>query len=405
MHVRCRPMAPFIAVALLVVSTFAEAQPTIVDLTGAGVAQDQFALAINESGMAVGWIMEDGITKAVSWTNGTMTRLAGFCESCPSQASGVNDLGDIAGTARRADGTRRGVLWRGGIMSALEPLPGDGESTANDINDLGEVVGSSGTGFQTRPVRWSGGMPMFLGGLDSPVGPSAANAINELGDIVGIAYANLGGRPFLWRNGVMSELDSAGATGPALDINDHATVVGTRISAGRPIATLWVDGVRSDVSSAAWSIAAGINNRGQVVGYSGATGATIAGTLWDGGAATILGGTVAYDINEAGQALGYGMVLVDGVPYAHALLFQLETPQSLLDRLLTMTTGSGPGRSLAGKVENALAAFASGDTAGACSMLNALLNEVNAQTGKKLTQVEAAAITALVERVRSLVGC
>lgn len=405
MSIRRGPVALLFCFALPVAAA-AEAQPAITDLTGAGVAQNQFAQAVNEAGTAVGWISEDGINQAVAWTSGAMIRLPGFCATCPSQAMGINDFGDIAGVASQADGTRRAVVWHGNAMTTvLAPLAGDAESTAADINNQGEVAGSSGTGFFTRPVVWRGGVGGVLGGSDPPVFMSGANAINESGDAVGINYSNLGGRPFQWRGGVFSELDSANATGPALDINDHGAVVGLRISGGRPMATVWVDGVRRDVSSDPWSVAAGINNRGQIVGYSGAGPATVAGTLWDNGAPTILGGTVANDINEAGRAVGTGTVVVNGVPYTHALAFQLETPQSLLEELLATVTDAGPGASLASKVTDAMAAFGSGDTAGACSILNALLNQVRAQAGKKLTATQAADITAQVTHLRSLIGC
>lgn len=76
-----------------------------------------------------------------------------------------------------------------------------------------------------------------------------------------------------------------------------------------------------------------------------------------------------------------------------------------LQSLQDLVAGTGPGASLGGKIASALAALAGADTTGACSTLRALLNEVRAQTGKKLSAAEAAAITAAVQRVRSSLGC
>lgn len=401
----------FIIFATSALSAVAEAQVTVIDLSGPTTAQHQSAQAINENGTVVGSITEDGISKAVSWSHGVMTRLDSVCDTCPSQASGINDLGDIVGTATQADGTRRAILWSGGSMNLLSLLPGDTDSTATDINNAGDIVGSSGAGFFTKPVRWRGGVPMSLGGPEPPLSTSQANAINEVGDIVGILYVPFGtsavGHAFLWRNGVMTDLDAsvAGPTGPAMDVNDNGVVVGLRLSFG-PKATVWVDGLRSDLASG-FSVAAGINNRGQIVGYLGTGFADIVGTMWENGSPTALGGAFAGDINEVGQAVGSGPVVVDGVTYTHALLFQMQlpdTPESLLSDLQEMVAGIGPGQSLASKVATVTAEFEAGGGQ-TCSALTPLLNEVRAQTGKKLTQAQADAINDLVARLRSLLGC
>ncbi len=81
------------------------------------------------------------------------------------------------------------------------------------------------------------------------------------------------------------------------------------------------------------------------------------------------------------------------------------TTAEQLESLQALVAGTGPGGSLAAKVASALASLAGADTTGACSTLRALLNEVRAQTGKKLSAAEAAAITAAVQRVRSSLGC
>jgi len=94
-----------------------------------------------------------------------------------------------------------------------------------------------------------------------------------------------------------------------------------------------------------------------------------------------------------------------------------ETPESLLNDIQAMVTDIGPGQSLASKVANiiaeyeantSVAAFAVTATSGAgrtCSALTPLLNEVRAQTGKKLTQMQADAINELVARLKALLGC
>jgi hypothetical protein len=73
--------------------------------------------------------------------------------------------------------------------------------------------------------------------------------------------------------------------------------------------------------------------------------------------------------------------------------------------LLSFVTGIGPGQSLAAKVKAAQAAVAAGKTASACGSLAALINEANAQAGKKLTAAQASAIVAAAIRIRAVLGC
>jgi hypothetical protein len=56
-------------------------------------------------------------------------------------------------------------------------------------------------------------------------------------------------------------------------------------------------------------------------------------------------------------------------------------------------------------LEVALGAWQTGDSAGACSSLSAFLNEVQAQSGKKLTEAQAQQLTAAANDIRALIGC
>ena len=67
--------------------------------------------------------------------------------------------------------------------------------------------------------------------------------------------------------------------------------------------------------------------------------------------------------------------------------------------------GVGPGKSLAGKVREAQSALDDGDVAEACAILGAFANEVNAQTGKKISESVAASLVADATRIGAVVGC
>ena len=65
----------------------------------------------------------------------------------------------------------------------------------------------------------------------------------------------------------------------------------------------------------------------------------------------------------------------------------------------------GPENSLITKLDDALAAVASGDTATACSSLTAFINESSAQSGKKLTADQAAQLITAAQEIKSDLGC
>lgn len=54
-----------------------------------------------------------------------------------SEATGVNDSGQVVGSSYVPDGTFYGFLYSGGTMSDLGTLPGGSESVATGINDSG----------------------------------------------------------------------------------------------------------------------------------------------------------------------------------------------------------------------------------------------------------------------------
>lgn len=77
----------------------------------------------------------------------------------------------------------------------------------------------------------------------------------------------------------------------------------------------------------------------------------------------------------------------------------------LLNDLAGKVSGVGPGKSLSDKVAQASAYFAANNIASACSTLEEFLNEVRAQTGKKITAAVAASLTSDAQSIRSALAC
>ena len=61
--------------------------------------------------------------------------------------------------------------------------------------------------------------------------------------------------------------------------------------------------------------------------------------------------------------------------------------------------------SLLAKLSNALAAISAGNLGSACGLLDAFINEVQAQTGKKITAAQAAQLIAAATQIKAVLGC
>ena len=223
--------------------------------------------------------------------------------------AGVNNAGTIVGNQ---------YVRSNDILTTLPVLlPAFPYNGFRDINDAGVVVGSScyDTGRHQRAAYWdSSGVHAI--GTDVT---SWANAINSSGHIAGIRYTGPNIRtPFSWDNGLITDIGvlSGCISGDANDVNDLGQVVGSCYGSDSfyqgPFrkAFLWQNGHTTDLLG--WSdkatSATGINNSGQVVGYSYTSAGQYSAFLWENGAITQLeglgGDTLALGINSDGWIVG-----------------------------------------------------------------------------------------------------
>ena len=80
-------------------------------------------------------------------------------------------------------------------------------------------------------------------------------------------------------------------------------------------------------------------------------------------------------------------------------------PGALIEQLSVAVIGVGPGSSLSDKLDQAKAYLDAGDSQAACEMLNAFLNQVRAQRGKKLSTEFADQLTTEVMEIIEAIGC
>jgi probable HAF family extracellular repeat protein len=348
---------------------------SVIDLgaLGGGVNSYTHANDINAAGQVVGW----SNSHAFLWQNGVMTDL-GTLGGSYGYAYAINDLGQIVGKASTADGIDHAFLLtpedtdgNGTPDRWFRDSNGDGRNdlmldlgpgnVANDVNNVGQVVGNLGAG---NAFRWDSGVMTDLGTLG---GSTTATAINDAGQVTGSSYRSTGERAgFLWQDDVMHDLGAPpGGFDGASDINQSGQIVGGPFYLG--YASLWTpttpngtdgsfmslgalppDYVGFNETVSTYSIAAGLNDLGAVVGdsytthsYADPDGGYYAesarGFVWADGVMQDLsewGLQHTTAINNAGQIVGNS-------PDNHAFLLTPQTATTPLMNIGDVTVTEG----------------------------------------------------------------
>lgn len=195
-------------------------------------------------------------------------------------------------------------------------------STAVGINNLGQVVGTITSPSANTAFLYSEGSMVSLGTLDGTDGSSSrASDINDAGQIVGTASVGFSGHAFLYQNGTMSDLGTLGGSeSEAYGINNFGQVVGFSLAPGSvERAFLYQGGTMSDLGTLGGSDseAESINDFGQIVGFSNPLNSPAGHAfLYDQGAMLDLNDLIdpaagwllveATEINNSGQIIASG---------------------------------------------------------------------------------------------------
>ena len=243
-----------------------------------GFAGGSFGAAINNSGQVAGFSYYNDLlnqyedTQAFVYSGGASTLLPFLPGGADSQATGINDSGQVVGWSATASGKNEAFLYSGGVMTGL--LPGYVASVANGINNSGQIVGAvTDSSGHTQAFLYSGGVMTGLGTLPGYAW-SAATAINNKGQIVGYAVDASGQKEeaFLYSGGVMTGLGAPpGYTNSAATaINNRGQIVGSAPEFGVP-PFLYSAGQMCDLNTLVANAptplgwASGINDSGQIV--------------------------------------------------------------------------------------------------------------------------------------------
>ena len=277
--------------------------------------------AINNQGQVVGEIYsaQYGQFHAYEYSNGQTTDLFP-ADPNGSSASGINDKGQICGTNGVTGpfvyDSATGATQTLGLPHKYYPI-----TYANAINQSGEVAGEyGGGGGPVHAFLYSSGTGQFHD-INQLGGYSTADAINNLGQAAGTTtignQTNSQDSAFVYSNGVTQAIGllPGGESIEVKGINDSGDVIGYSDGTGfSSHAFLYHNGKMLDLSAAlgpSSSFADGINNAGDVVGEAG-----IGGFLYRNGTAQSLNSLIdpslgwnireGVAINNAGQIVGFG---------------------------------------------------------------------------------------------------
>ena len=252
------------------------------------------AADINNAGTIVGWAEEaSGVRRAFRYSGGAMSTLASSTLGTrPSEATGINVHGRVAGTYIDGDDTHA-FSWLAGSLITLVDLSPWGDplkSSATAINDSGQIVGQRAFVDHDVATFWSS--PGTFHALAGDIYPysSFVRDVNNAGHVVGREKNFDTTRVWRWSgtgiSSVRVPVPASTATGSyppnsndALGINNVGTVVGfatfrpTDGSALAKHAMHW-NGTNINSSdlgvlpSGVNSVADDINNDDFVVGYA-----------------------------------------------------------------------------------------------------------------------------------------
>jgi probable HAF family extracellular repeat protein len=258
---------------------------------GALAHTNSAAFGINDRGQVIGHMtVSGGVYHAFLWQNGRLTDLGS--PKAWSDANGINAQGRIVGTADIVGIYHHAVLWENGHLRDLGTLGGH-YGVGTGINNHDQVVGFSSYADEQsqRGFLWSGGKMRDLGTMPG-FSDYAPNAINDRGQITGWAFSwdmrthtsTSPNHAFLWENCKMTDLGTLGGhDSHAYGLNNAGQVIGWANTAdGRTSAFLFQNGKMVDLNiyiavpqnassldaqSHHLSLAAGINDKGQIVAF------------------------------------------------------------------------------------------------------------------------------------------
>jgi probable HAF family extracellular repeat protein len=292
------------------------------------------ALALNNAGEVVGVTTsptDPTVTLPFIYRNGQMTAITDWA----GDARGINDAGLVTGGARPPGEIMPHLFgYQNGVFTDLGALPGysnEPYAVGYAINSSGTMVGDSKDGafiYENGDLR-----------LLKRLSARYATGVNDYGDVVGLLETVRGdgrhtNKTFLFSGNNLIDIgtmdgDPDSQTTPG-GINNRRQIVGTAWMPTQARAFLWENGVFHDVGAlrGGYSYGVGMNNRGDVVGFSDSSVFVYRdGMMIDLNQALLRNGSIwpwiqdVHAINDNGQIVGNAYIEdADGVVHLRACL-------------------------------------------------------------------------------------
>ena len=232
-----------------------------------------------------------------------------------TEASGINDVGQVVGTYTDTAGIAHGFLYQNGVYTKMD-YPGKAHNYAFGINDAGTIVGSFSEVMPRGPYHASLRVGSTWSEFDFPGNETDGRAINANGDIVGIYNAGFGtpDHGFLKVGDNYTSVDYPGASLTyVFGLNDAGWVTGTyRDGTGLLKGFAYKDGAYTSIvyPTATETYIGGINNLNAMAGWK-VEGGKVSGFVTTAGKFrpvivpfTNAANTRARAINDLGQVIG-----------------------------------------------------------------------------------------------------
>lgn len=249
-----------------------------IEIKGPPGATGTYPNAINDARQVVGTVQYGATTHAFLWSRETgMKDLGVLPGGTTSRATAINAAGQIAGVSSVATGANHAFRWSAETgMVDLGVSPGCYSLFASGINSNGDIVGRCVRDPVTtvyRPFVWTEARGLEDLGTYFGDKEGGASAINDRGQIAGFSAPESyydDSRAVVWtRVGNAAQLGTcfeALCSGEGLAINSNGDVAGTWFGRG----VVWRQGRTriqlADQGGALYSRPTGINDRGQIVG-------------------------------------------------------------------------------------------------------------------------------------------